>query len=260
MPSQRELFYQHLAQTTPFPLSLEIERAEGIYLYGKDGKKYMDLISGIAVSNVGHCNHEVIKAIREQSEKYLHIMVYGEYVQTPQVELATLLCSVLSEKMNSVYFTNSGTEAIEGAMKLAKRYTGRSEIIAFKDAYHGSTQGALSVMGNEKLKQAYRPLLPDVFIADTNSLPFITEKTACVIIETIQGEAGIRELSKEFLQSLKKRCSETGTLLILDEIQCAFGRTGKLFAFEHFGIEPDILCLAKSLGGGMPLGAFIAPQ
>jgi acetylornithine/N-succinyldiaminopimelate aminotransferase len=260
MPTQRELFYQHLAQTTPFPLALKIERAEGIYLYGKAGEKYMDLISGIAVSNVGHCNPEVVKAIREQSEKYLHLMVYGEYVQTPQVELATLLCSVLPEKLNSVYFTNSGAEAIEGAMKLAKRYTGRTEIIAFKDAYHGSTQGALSVMGNEKLKQAYRPLLPDVIIADHNSLPVITEKTACVIIETIQGEAGVREFSKEFLQSLRKRCDETGTLLILDEIQCAFGRTGKLFAFEHYGIEPDILCLAKSLGGGMPLGAFIAPQ
>ena len=260
MSNQRELFYQHLAQTTPFPLALEIEKAEGIYLYGKDGKKYMDLISGIAVSNVGHCNPDVVKAIREQSEKYLHLMVYGEYVQTPQVELATLLCSVLPKKLNSVYFTNSGAEAIEGAMKLAKRYTGRTEIIAFKDAYHGSTQGALSVMGNEKLKQAYRPLLPDVIIADTNLLPVITEKTACVIIETIQGEAGVREFSKAFLQSLRKRCDETGTLLILDEIQCAFGRTGKLFAFEHYGIEPDILCLAKSLGGGMPLGAFVAPQ
>lgn len=260
MPTQRELFYQHLAQTTPFPLALEIERAEGIYLYGKAGEKYMDLISGIAVSNVGHCNLEVVKAIREQSEKYLHLMVYGEYVQTPQVELATLLCSVLPQKLNSVYFTNSGAEAIEGAMKLAKRYTGRTEIITFKDAYHGSTQGALSVMGNEKLKQAYRPLLPDVIIADTNSLPAITEKTACVLIETIQGEAGVREFSKEFLHALRKRCNETGTLLILDEIQCAFGRTGKLFAFEHYGIEPDILCLAKSLGGGMPLGAFVAPQ
>ncbi len=260
MPSERELFYQHLAQTTPFPLALEIEKAEGIYLYGKDGKKYMDLISGIAVSNVGHCNPEVIKAIREQSEKYLHLMVYGEYVQTPQVELATLLCSILPEKLNSVYFTNSGAEAIEGAMKLAKRFTGRSEIIAFKDAYHGSTQGALSVMGNEKLKQAYRPLLPDVVISNTHSLPVISEKTACVIIETIQGEAGVREFSKEFLLSLKKRCYEAGALLILDEIQCAFGRTGKMFAFEHYGIEPDILCLAKSLGGGMPLGAFIASQ
>lgn len=265
MPTQRELFYQHLAQTTPFPLALEIERSEGIYLYDKTGKQYMDLISGIAVSNVGHCNPEVVKAIREQSEKYLHLMVYGEYVQTPQVELATLLCSVLPQKLNSVYFTNSGAEAIEGAMKLAKRYTGRTEIIAFKDAYHGSTQGALSIMGNEKLKQAYRPLLPDCLTlslseGEGNVLMAISEKTACVIIETIQGEAGVREFSKEFLQALRKRCDETGTLLILDEIQCAFGRTGKLFAFEHYGIEPDILCLAKSLGGGMPLGAFIAPQ
>jgi acetylornithine/N-succinyldiaminopimelate aminotransferase len=274
MPNQRELFYQHLAQTTPFPLALEIERAEGIYLYGKAGEKYMDLISGIAVSNVGHCNPEVVKAIRDQSEKYLHLMVYGEYVQTPQVELATLLCSVLPEKLNSVYFTNSGAEAIEGAMKLAKRFTGRTEIIAFKDAYHGSTQGALSVMGNEKLKQAYRPLLPDCLTlslseGEGNVLDTITTKSACVIIETIQGEAGVREFSKEFLQALRKRCDETGTLLILDEIQCAFGRTGLsaeastkagLFAFEHYGIEPDILCLAKSLGGGMPLGAFIAPQ
>ncbi len=220
----------------------------------------MDLISGIAVSNVGHCNPEVIQAIKNQSEKYLHLMVYGEYVQTPQVELATLLCSLLPAQLNSVYFTNSGTEAIEGAMKLAKRYTGRTEIIAFENAYHGSTQGALSVMGNEKLKQAYRPLLPDVKIADINSIPEISEKTACVMIETIQGEAGVREFSKEFLQALRKRCKETGTLLILDEIQCAFGRTGQLFAFEHYGIQPDILCLAKSLGGGMPLGAFISSQ
>lgn len=258
MANERELFYQHLAQTTPFPLALEIERAEGIYLFGKNGEKYMDLISGIAVSNVGHCNPEVIEAIRTQSEKYLHLMVYGEYVQSPQVELATLLCSVLPEKLDSVYFTNSGAEAIEGAMKLAKRFTGRTQIISFKDAYHGSTQGALSIMGNEKLKQAYRPLFPDVVIADTNSLPQITEQTACVVIETIQGEAGIREFDKEFLQALRKKCTEVGALLILDEIQCAFGRTGKLFAFEHYGIEPDILCLAKSLGGGMPLGAFVS--
>lgn len=270
MPTQRELFYHHLAQTTPFPLALEIERAQGIYLYGKDGRKYMDMISGIAVSNVGHCNPEVVKAIKEQSEKYLHLMVYGEFVQSPQVELATLLCSVLPGKMNSVYFTNSGAEAIEGAMKLAKRFTGRTEIIAFKDAYHGSTQGALSVMGNEKLKQAYRPLLPGVRLLDINCLPSpegegsgvrsITERTACVVIETIQGEAGVREFSKEFLQSLRKRCDETGALLILDEIQCGFGRTGKMFAFEHYGIDPDILCLAKSLGGGMPLGAFISSK
>ena len=265
MPTERELFYQHLAQTTPFPLALEIARAEGIYLYGKDGKKYMDLISGIAVSNVGHCNPEVVKAIKEQSEKYLHLMVYGEFVQNPQVELATLLCSLLPENLNSVYFTNSGAEAIEGAMKLAKRHTGRTEIIAFKDAYHGSTQGALSVMGNEKLKQAFRPLLPDCLTltlseGEETALKTITKKTACVIIETIQGEAGIREFNKEFLQSLRKRCEEVGALLILDEIQCAFGRTGSLFAFEHYGIEPDILCLAKSLGGGMPLGAFISSK
>lgn len=265
MPTERELYYQHLAQTTPFPLALEIEKAEGIYLFDKYGKKYMDMISGIAVSNLGHCNSDVIAAIREQSEKYLHLMVYGEYVQTPQVELATLLCSVLPPKLNSVYFTNSGAEAIEGAMKLAKRYTGRTEIISFKDAYHGSTQGALSIMGNEKLKQAYRPLLPNCHTLsgweeDRNGLMAITDKTACVVIETIQGEAGVREFGKEFLQSLRKRCNETGTLLILDEIQCAFGRTGELFAFEHYAIEPDILCLAKSLGGGMPLGAFIAEQ
>jgi acetylornithine/N-succinyldiaminopimelate aminotransferase len=265
MPTERELYYQHLAQTTPFPLALEIEKAEGIYLFDKYGKKYMDMISGIAVSNLGHCNSDVIAAIREQSEKYLHLMVYGEYVQTPQVELATLLCSVLPPKLNSVYFTNSGAEAIEGAMKLAKRYTGRTEIISFKDAYHGSTQGALSIMGNEKLKQAYRPLLPNCHTLsgweeDRNGLMAITDKTACVVIETIQGEAGVREFGKEFLQSLRKRCNETGTLLILDEIQCAFGRTGELFAFEHYAIEPDILCLAKSLGGGMPLGAFITEQ
>lgn len=264
MPTERELFYRHLAQTTPSPLALEIEKAEGIYLFGKDGKRYMDFISGIAVSNIGHCNSQVVEAINEQSRKYLHLMVYGEYVQAPQVEFAKLLCSVLPAKMNSVYFTNSGAEAVEGAMKLAKRFTGRTEIIAFENAYHGSTQGALSVMGNEKLKQAYRPLLPDVKILaspfNIDCLNVISENTACVIIETIQGEAGVREFDKAFLQTLRNKCCETGALLILDEIQCAFSRTGKLFAFEHYGIEPDILCLAKSLGGGMPLGAFIAPR
>jgi acetylornithine/succinyldiaminopimelate/putrescine aminotransferase len=240
---------------------LEIERAEGLYLYDSSGKAYLDLVSGFAVSNIGHRHPKVIEAIQNQLDKYLHVTVYGEYVQAPQVRFAEKLVSVLPPSLNSVYFVNSGAEATEGALKLAKRFTGRSEIISCKNAYHGSTHGALSVMGNEYYKEAYRPLLPDVDFVEFNSLPDlqkITGKTACVILETIQGEAGVRVPSADYMKALRKKCDETGTLLILDEIQTGFGRTGKLVAFEHYGIVPDILLLAKGMGGGMPIGAFIA--
>jgi acetylornithine/succinyldiaminopimelate/putrescine aminotransferase len=261
MTTLRQLFLANNAQTTNFPLLLEFERAEGIYMYNAEGKAFIDLISGIGVSSLGHGNPYVINAIKQQVDKYMHLMVYGEYVQTPQVRFAEKLVSVLSDNLQSVYFTNSGAEAVEGALKLAKRFTGRSQIIACHNSYHGSTNGALSVMGNEEFKQAYRPLLPGVnFIRfnEVDDLKFITKETACVIIETVQGEAGIRVPDIAYMQALRARCTETGTLLILDEIQAAFGRTGKLFAFEHFDIVPDILLLAKALGGGMPIGAFIS--
>lgn len=261
MLTLRQLFLANNAQTTDFPLLLEFERAEGIYMYDTKGRPYLDLISGIGVSSLGHGNPYVINAIKNQVDKYMHLMVYGEYVQTPQVLFAEKLVSVLPESLNSVYFVNSGAEAIEGALKLAKRYTGRSGIIACHNSYHGSTHGALSIMGNEEYKQAYRPLLPGTsFIRFNNidDLELISGETACVVIETVQGEAGIRVPDLAYMQALRDRCSRTGTLLILDEIQAAFGRTGKLFAFEHFNIKPDILVLAKALGGGMPIGAFIS--
>jgi len=261
MLTLRQLFLSNNAQTTDFPLLLEFERAEGVYMYDVKGRPYLDLISGIGVSSLGHGNPHVINAIKEQVDKYMHLMVYGEYVQTPQVRFAEKLVSILPDHLNSVYFVNSGAEAIEGALKLAKRFTGRNEIIACHNSYHGSTHGALSIMGNEEYKQAYRPLLPGVSFIRFNhpdDLTLITEQTACVVIETVQGEAGIRVPDIAYMQALRKRCDETGTLLILDEIQAAFGRTGKLFAFEHFDITPDILVLAKALGGGMPVGAFIA--
>jgi acetylornithine/succinyldiaminopimelate/putrescine aminotransferase len=261
MPTLRQLFLSNNAQTTNFPLLLEFERADGIYMYDKQGRSYIDLISGIGVSNLGHSHPYVVSAVKEQLDKYMHLMVYGEYVQTPQVRFAEKLVSLLPDKLQSVYFTNSGAEAVEGALKLAKRFTGRRQIVAFNNSYHGSTHGALSVMGNEEFKQAYRPLLPGVdFIRfnHTDDLYKITDQTACVIIETIQGEAGIRVPDESYMKALRDRCHETGALLILDEIQAAFGRTGKLFAFEHFNIEPDILLLAKALGGGLPVGAFIS--
>ena len=263
MSSTRQLFLEKLAQTSTAPLLLEIEKAEGIYLYDSSGKSYMDLISGIAVSNVGHRHPKVVEAIKTQVDKYMHLMVYGEYIQQPQVKLAALLAEILPQALGCTYFVNSGSEAIEGAMKLAKRYTGRTEIISFKNAYHGSTQGALSIMGDEYFKNAYRPLLPDIRILEFNNettLHEISEKTACVVVETIQGEAGVRIPAENFLKKLREKCNITGTLLILDEIQCGFGRTGKMFAFEHYNIVPDILCLAKAMGGGMPIGAFIASK
>lgn len=259
--NQRQLFLQHIAQTSTAPLAIEIEKAAGMYLYEPNGKSYLDLIGGISVCNIGHCHPAVVAAIQQQASKYLHIMVYGELVQSPQVQYAQLLASVLPHTLNSIYFTNSGTEATEGAMKLAKRITNRTQIIAFKNAYHGSTQGALSVMGDEYWRNTYRPLLPDVLHLEYNSfesLEQISYKTACVIVETIQAESGVKVPAIEWMQALRKKCNEHGTLLILDEIQAGFGRTGKLWAFQHFNIVPDVLLLGKALGAGMPLGAFIA--
>ena len=261
MISERQLFFKHLAPTSDSPLALEIDKAEGIYLFDKQGKKYIDLISGISVSGTGHRHPDVIKSIEKQLKKYLHLMVYGEYIQTPQVELAQKITALLPDSLSSIYLVNSGSEANEGALKLAKRYTGRSEIIACKNAYHGSTHGSLSIMGCEDFKQAFRPLLPDIKFIEFNNkknLQQITAKTACVIIETIQGEAGVIIPDVSYMNELRRKCTETGTLLILDEIQAGMGRTGKMFAFEHYGIVPDILTLAKSFGGGMPLGAFIS--
>jgi len=259
----RQLFLQHLAQTSNAPLALEIVKAEGCTLTDANGKQYIDLIGGISVANVGHRHPKVIEAIHKQLDAYLHVMVYGEFIQNPQVQYAKLLAEHLPSSLNSVYFTNSGAEAVEGAMKLAKRFTGRTEIVAFKNAYHGSTQGALSIMGDEYWRNAFRPLLPGVHHLKYNAaedLEFITEQTACVIVETVQGEAGIIAPQKEWMNSLRKKCDETGALLILDEIQTGFGRTGKLWGFEHFDVVPDILLLGKALGGGMPLGAFIADK
>jgi putrescine aminotransferase len=259
--NNRQLFLAHLAQTTDFPLMIEVEKAEGIYLFGPNGEKYIDLISGIGVSNVGHRHPKVLNAIQGQLNKYLHLMVYGEYVQTPQTLLAKALTDTLPYHLDNVYLVNSGSEAVEGALKLAKRYTNRRELISCVNAYHGSSHGSLSVGGNEIFKRAYRPLLPGIshiFYGSFSDLKRITNQTAAVIIETIQGEAGIRVACREYFQALRKKCDETGTLLILDEIQAGFGRTGKMWAFEHFDIVPDILVCAKGMGGGMPIGAFIA--
>jgi acetylornithine/N-succinyldiaminopimelate aminotransferase len=261
--NQRELFFRHVAQTSTAPLALEIVKAEGSRLWDADGKEYIDLIAGISVCNVGHRHPRVIKAIKKQLDEYLHLLVYGELVQSPQVQYAKLITDHLPGTLNSVFFTNSGAEAVEGAMKLAKRATGRTQIIAFKQSYHGSTQGALSIIGDEYWRQAFRPLLPDVWHLDHGSMEAIdaiTELTACVIAEPIQAERGVYAPAKEWMQALRKKCTETGTLLILDEIQTGFGRTGTLWAFEQFNITPDVLLLGKALGGGMPLGAFIAKQ
>jgi acetylornithine/N-succinyldiaminopimelate aminotransferase len=242
---------------------LEIDRAEGIWLFSADGRKFADLISGVSVSNIGHRNPDVIQAIKKQLDKHMHLMVYGEYIQAPQVKLAKLLAENLPSGLNCTYFVNSGSEAIEGAMKLAKRFTGRPEIIAFWNAYHGSSQGALSVLGGEEYKNSFRPLLPAITFLEFNNFPDldkINKGTACVIIEPIQGEAGVRLPHEDFLEALREKCTETGALLIFDEIQVGFGRTGTLFSFQDWGVEPDILVLAKSLGGGLPLGAFISSR
>lgn len=263
MLTNREIFLLNTAQTSNSPRLTEIVSAEGVYLYGPKGEKYLDLVSGFAVNNIGHRHPKVIQAVKNQVDQHMHVTVYGEFVQTPQVKLAEKLVSIFPQNLNSVYFVNSGTEATEGAMKVAKKYTGRTEIIAAKKAYHGSTQGALSLIGNDEYRSAYGPLLPNINYISFNSLDelsSITDKTAAVILETVQGEAGMRVPDKRWLQAVRERCNETGALLILDEIQTGFGRTGKMFAFEHFDIVPDILLVAKALGGGMPIGAFIADR
>jgi acetylornithine/succinyldiaminopimelate/putrescine aminotransferase len=263
MPTQRQLFLQHVAQTSDAPLMLEIERASGMYLYGPNGQRWMDIIAGISVSNLGHCHPAVVKAVQNQAATYMHTLVYGEMVMSPQVQLATLLSSLLPESLNSVYFTNSGTEATEGAMKLAKRATGRREFVSCYHSYHGSTQGALSMMGDEYWRNASRPLLPGIRQIRYNhveDLQFITSETAAVFLEPVQAESGVTVPDKNYLKAVSQRCKEVGALLVLDEIQSGCGRTGTMFAFEQAGIVPDILLLAKGLGGGMPIGAFIADK
>ena len=261
MLTPRQLFLRHQAQTSEFPLLVEIERAEGVYMYTPEGRPILDLISGIGVSNVGHRHPRVLQAIHEQLDKYLHLMVYGELVQAPPARLAHALAATLPAPLDTVYFTNSGTEAIEGALKLAKRHTGRTGLVSAHNAYHGSTHGALSITGSEGFKNSYRPLLPDVTHLRYNELAdlaLITENTAAVVLETVQGEAGVRPPRPGYLPAVRQRCTEVGALLILDEIQCGFGRTGTQWAFEQFGVVPDILVCAKGMGGGMPIGAFIS--
>lgn len=261
MADNKHDFLHLLGQTNPFPYLIEVDKAEGIFIYDTNGKRYTDMIAGVAVNNIGHRHPLVIQRIREQIERYLHVMVYGEFIQEASVEMVRSLTKVLPDTLNCVYPVNSGTEANEAALKLAKRVTGRTQLIAFKGSYHGNTHGSMSVSANEVKKIAFRPLLPDVdFIRfnEIEDLQRITERTAGVIIEPIQGDAGVRKATTEFLRALRKRCDETGTLLIFDEIQCGMGRSGKLFAFEHSGVVPDILTLGKALGGGMPIGAFVA--
>lgn len=257
----RQLFLQHLAQTSDSPIALEIVKANGIHLYDVDNKKYIDAISGFSVANIGHSHPQVVQAVQQQASQYMHLIVYGEFIQHPQVAYATLLTQQLPQQLNSVYFTNSGAEAVEGALKLAKRVTNKTKIIACNNAYHGSTQGALSIMGSEYWRNAYRPLLPNVFHYDFNSealLNAIDHQTACVVVEPVQAEAGVIKAQMQWLQQLQQKCKQYNALLIFDEIQSGFGRTGSLFAFKKYNITPDILLLGKALGGGMPLGAFIA--
>lgn len=256
-------FFRYQAQTTQFAAGFEVERAEGSYIYGTDGKKYLDFVAGVSANTLGHSHPKIISAIKEQADKYLHVMVYGEYAQEMPVKLTKLLAQATPQPLEVTYLVNSGAEAIDGALKLAKRYTGREEIVSFKNSYHGNTHGALSVSGNEYHKREFRPLLPLVkFIEfnDEKDLAQITQNTACVIVETIQGAAGFLVPEEGYLQKLKARCEEVGALLILDEIQPGFGRTGKLFAFEHYGIVPDILVMGKGMGGGVPVGAFMSSR
>ncbi|MBO6523923.1 MAG: aspartate aminotransferase family protein [Balneolaceae bacterium] len=257
-------FKNSIAQTSDAPMGLEISHAEGPYLYTTNGKRYVDFISGIAVSSLGHRHPKVIEGIKEQINKHLHVMVYGEFVQKPQLKFAELLTSILPNKLDQVYFVNSGTEANEGALKLAKKHTGRSKLVAFKNSYHGDTHGSLSVTGRDVYRDPYLPLLPDVHFLEFNSFEgledVIDDKTAAVILEPIQGEGGIIPSDEKWLKEIRERCNDSGALLIYDEIQSGFGRTGKMFAFEHYGIAPDILCLAKAMSGGMPMGAFVASK
>lgn len=260
----RKQFLAHVGQTSPSPMLVEVARAEGSFFYTPEGKRYYDLVAGVSVSNVGHCNPVVVRAVQEQAARYMHVMVYGELVETPQVAYAAKIASQLPAPLESVYFVNSGAEAVEGALKLAKRYTGRTELISMRRAYHGSTHGAMSVMGapeGEEWKGAFRPLLPDVRAIEFNDfdqLERITRRTACVLAEPVQGEAGVRPPQPGYLEALRRRCDEVGALLVFDEIQTGMGRTGELFAMLKYGVTPDIVCLAKAFGGGMPLGAFVA--
>ena len=262
----RKQFLRHVAQTSPAPQLIEVARAEGVFFFTPEGKPYYDLVSGVSVNNVGHGNRAVVEAVQRQAADYMHIMVYGEMVERPQVEFARLLAESLPEPLDTVYFLNSGAEAVEGALKLAKRYTHRTEMISMRRAYHGSTHGAMSMMGEpegEEWKSAFRPLLPDTKAINFNSfddLEQITERTACVLCEPVQGEAGVIVPKEGYLQALRKRCDEVGTLLIFDEIQVGMGRAGEMFAMQKYGVTPDIVCLAKALGGGMPLGAFVSSQ
>ncbi len=261
--NQRLLFLQHNAQTSKSPMLFEVERAEGVYLYDTTGKEYIDLISGISVCNLGHSNAAVINAIQEQIKRYMHTMVYGEFIQSPQTSFAVALTQHLPESLNTVYFTNSGSEATEGAMKLAKRYTGRTKLISFNKSYHGSTQGSLSMIGDEYFRNAFRPLLPEIYRYDYNDIEMIhhiDENTAAVFVELIQAESGIHIANKKWIRDLKERCTSKGALLIADEIQTGLGRTGSLFAFEQAEIIPDVILLGKALGAGLPLGAFIASK
>lgn len=268
MKSQNEIlrrrFLAHIGQTSPSPMMIAVDRAEGVFFYTPEGKPYYDLVSGVSVSNVGHANRAVIEAVKQQAERYMHVMVYGELLERPQVDYATSIAELLPDPLRSVYFLNSGAEAVEGALKLAKRYTGRTEMISMRRAYHGSTHGAMSMMGapeGEEWKCAFRPLLPDTKAISFNNfeqLEAITERTACVLCEPVQGEAGVRLPAAGYLEALRKRCTEVGALLIFDEIQTGLGRTGEMFAMTKYGVTPDIVCLAKAFGGGMPLGAFVA--
>lgn len=263
-PILRKQFLTHVGQTSPSPMLVEVERASGVFFYTPEGKPYYDLIAGVSVSNVGHANPAVVRAVQEQAANYMHVMVYGELVETPQVRYATRICSLLPEGLDALYFLNSGAEAVEGALKLAKRFTGRTELISMRRAYHGSTHGAMSMMGQpegEEWKQAFRPLLPDVQALDFNDfaqLQRISTRTAAVLVEPVQGEAGVRLPAEGYLQALRRRCDEVGALLIFDEIQTGLGRTGAMFAMQRYGVTPDIVCLAKAFGGGMPLGGFAA--
>lgn len=258
----KHIFYNHQAQTTPYPNGMEITRADGMYIYDNQNKKYLDLVAGVSACSLGHSHPNIVEAVKSQSERYMHVMVYGEFIQSPQYELSKLLVDHLPKKLNCTYLVNSGTEAIEGAMKLAKRITERKELISFQNSYHGSTHGALSLMGNELYKTKYRPLLPNCKLLVYNNLDDleqITNQTAAVIVEPIQGATGFTVPSEIWLKELRKKCTQSGTLLIFDEIQ-TFGRTGKLFALETFNVTPDILCLAKGMGGGMPIGCFISSK
>ena len=257
--NQKELFIKHQGQTTPYPSCIEVDKAKGMYIYDKSGKAYLDLVAGISACTLGHCHPKVVKAVQNQAERYMHVMVYGEFIQGPQLQLALKLAELLPDPLDCTYFVNSGVEAIEASMKLAKRYTGRSEIISCKNSYHGSTQGALSIMGTETYKTKFRPLLPDcrqITYNDIESLQYITTKTAAIVLEPVQGATGFITPENGFLTAARKRCDEVGALLIFDEIQTCYGRTGKLFGLETYNVIPDILCMAKGMGGGMPIGSF----